>query len=96
MRLDGAYAHLPHNPVVGFICDDADVAPLSPVHDFHWIRALLLQLVREAVLEGTAGGVIRLPGRFDDGYDGGKEEHEIQLFVPEHSIHIHADVDLGR
>jgi len=71
-------------------------APVTPVHDLDRVSPLLLELLRKAVFEGTAGRIIGLSGGFDKRHDGGEEEHEVKLLIAEDPVHIHAGIDFGR
>src|SRR5260370_40758595 len=93
--IDGANAHPLHGLAVVFVGRPAYVAPISPVHNFYRVRALLLQALRKAVFESRAGGIRGLAGGLDKRDHGREEEHEIQLLLAEYPVHIDAYIDFA-
>jgi hypothetical protein len=95
LGFDGTEACLLHAPAVEIIRDDADAAPITPVHDLHGVAAPATQAVRKAVLECASRGVIALARCLQERHERREEQHEIQVQPAEHPIQVHADIHLG-
>src|ERR1700740_3809120 len=95
LRLDGTDPGGSHALAVKGIFDDTDAAPIPPVDNFHWAGPGMTELMREGILEGTAGGVVALARGFKKGLHGREEEDKVQGFVCKDLRQAYADVYLG-
>ena len=93
-RLDGAYTTGGQTVSVIIRSNDANTAPITPVHDVD--RNIAGQGTGKGILEGTTGCIVALSGSTGKGLGRGEKDHEVECLTSKNVTQDQAGLDLGR